>query len=71
MWPVIDLTEVTGILYAYLPKKIFIASVSVLSPSGVEVPWALIKRISSALNPASSIAALMASASPSGDGFIW
>ena len=40
-WPVIDLVELIGTLYACSSKTDFIASVSYLSFKGVDVPCAL------------------------------
>ena len=40
-WPVTDFVEETASLYAWSPKTSLIARVSAASPSGVEVPWAL------------------------------
>jgi len=39
--PVIDLVEETASFFACAPKTILIATVSTLSPVGVDVPWAL------------------------------
>ena len=41
MWPIIDLVEVTASSYAWSPKTSLIAFVSAGSPSGVDVPCAL------------------------------
>ena len=41
-WPVIDFVELIFNLYAWSLKTFSIASTSLLSPSGVDVPWTLI-----------------------------
>ena len=45
--------KLTGIFLATSPKVLLIAAVSILSLSGVEVPWALMYEICSGLSPAS------------------
>jgi hypothetical protein len=35
-----DFVELIAILFAWSPKQFFRATVSAMSPSGVEVPWA-------------------------------
>ena len=40
-WPVIDFVDETASSYAWSPKTSLIALVSARSPSGVDVPWAL------------------------------
>ena len=40
-WPVIDLVDDTASFRAWSPKQRLMASVSILSPCGVEVPCAL------------------------------
>src|SRR3989304_2381313 len=40
-WPVMDLVELTATLEACSPNARLTATVSMASPSGVEVPWAL------------------------------
>jgi hypothetical protein len=40
-WPITDFVEETASLYAWSPKTSLIAFVSAASPSGVEVPCAL------------------------------
>ena len=39
--PVIDLVELIASFAACSPKQRFTATVSAMSPSGVDVPWAL------------------------------
>ena len=41
VWPVTDFVDETASLYAWSPKTSLIALVSAASPSGVDVPWAL------------------------------
>ena len=40
-WPIMDLVELMGILWARSPNSRLIATVSSASFNGVEVPWAL------------------------------
>ena len=40
-WPVMDLVELTVNFLAWSPKAALIALVSLMSPRGVDVPWAL------------------------------
>ena len=41
VWPIIDLLDETGIFASLSPKTVDMERYSILSFSGVEVPWAL------------------------------
>jgi hypothetical protein len=73
MCPLIDLVEVTLICGVCAPKTLQIASDSRLSPSGVDVPWALMVSIWSGSIPARATAICIARADPAplGAGMIW
>ena len=69
-----DLVELTATLYACAPKAPLMAAVSALSPSGVEVAWALMYWMSVAFMAASRSALVMARAAPapsSGGEVMW
>ena len=40
-WPIIDLVELMGMLYARSPNNLLMATLSRVSFKGVDVPWAL------------------------------
>ena len=64
MWPSIDLLAVIETFGAWSPKIVRIAWSSALSPSGVEVAWALTWAISVGSMPAFSIARRAARTAP-------
>ena len=64
VWPIIDLLAVIEIRPAPSPKIVRIAWSSALSPSGVEVAWALTWSMSSGVRPALSSARRAARTAP-------
>src|SRR6185437_6984423 len=64
-WPVVDLVELIASFLAWSPNTFFAAITSPRSPSGVEVPCALMYCTSAGLRPASSSAVWMQRAAPS------
>ena len=69
-WPVIDFVALTHIASASAPKARRMALASAMSPTGVDVAWALMWTMSALLSPARSTASSMArdAPAPSGSG---
>ena len=69
--PVMLLVELTmSPFFAQSPNTAFIALVSAMSPTGVEVPWALMYCTCSGRRPASSRTRRMARSAPVPDGWV-